>query len=90
MKNAKLDLARELLAQSLAAWRLPGSIERASDGALVVVGSRRSIRIDPRGQERKNPDRDLQLSGGTGVDDDAFVGRLGSLEELPGLLRRLM
>ena len=47
MKTANLDLARELLAQSLAAWRLPGSVERASAGALVVVGSRRSIRIDP-------------------------------------------
>jgi hypothetical protein len=47
LKEVNLDLARELLVQSLAAWRLPGSIERAGDGALVVVGSRRSIRIDP-------------------------------------------
>jgi hypothetical protein len=47
LKTANPDLARELLAQSLAAWRLPGSVERASDGALVVVGSRRSVRVDP-------------------------------------------
>jgi hypothetical protein len=47
LKNANPDLARELLAQSLAAWRAPGSVERASDGALVVVGSRRSVRVDP-------------------------------------------
>ena len=47
MKEANRDLVRELLAQSLAAWRVPGSVERASDGALVVAGNRRSIRIDP-------------------------------------------
>jgi hypothetical protein len=47
LKSANLDLARELLAQSLAAWRVTGSVERASDGALVIVGSRRSVRIDP-------------------------------------------
>jgi hypothetical protein len=41
------ELARELLAQSLLAWRLPGKVECASDGALLIGGSRRSIRIDP-------------------------------------------
>ena len=30
------DLVRELLAQSLAAWRVAGSVERAGDGALVI------------------------------------------------------
>ena len=40
------DLARELLAQSLVAWRVAGSVERATDGALVIGGNRRDIRID--------------------------------------------
>jgi hypothetical protein len=40
------DTVRELLAQSLLAWRLPGSVERASDGALVIGGNRKDIRID--------------------------------------------
>ena len=46
MKGALPDLARELLAQSLVAWRVTGSVERTSDGALVIVASK-SIRIDP-------------------------------------------
>ena len=37
----------ELLAQSLVAWRVVGSVERASDGALMIGGNRKSIRIDP-------------------------------------------
>jgi hypothetical protein len=40
------DLACELLAQSLVAWRVAGSVERASDGALVIGGNRKDIRID--------------------------------------------
>jgi hypothetical protein len=40
------DTVRELLAQSLLVWRLPGSVERASDGALVIGGNRKDIRID--------------------------------------------
>jgi hypothetical protein len=47
LKKANPDLVRELLAQSLAAWCLPGSVEQASGGALVIMKSRRSIRIDP-------------------------------------------
>jgi hypothetical protein len=39
------DLARELLAQSLLAWRVTGSVERAGDGALVIAGAK-DIRID--------------------------------------------
>jgi len=41
------DLACELLAQSLVAWRVAGKVARASDGALVIGGGRKSIRIDP-------------------------------------------
>jgi hypothetical protein len=40
------DLACELLTQSLAAWRVAGSVERAADGALVIDGNGRDIRID--------------------------------------------
>ena len=39
------DLACELLAQSLVAWRVAGSVARASDGALVIDGNR-DIRIE--------------------------------------------
>jgi len=40
------DLVCELLAQSLFAWGVAGSVERAGDGALVV-GNRKTIRVDP-------------------------------------------
>jgi hypothetical protein len=44
-------LACELLAQSLVAWRAAGNVEPASDGALVIGGGRKAIRI-----ERAPPD----------------------------------
>lgn len=40
------DLVRELLVESLAAWRLAGRVERTSGGALVIDGSSKAIRID--------------------------------------------
>jgi hypothetical protein len=40
------NLACELLAQSLVAWRVAGNVARASDGALVIGGNRKAIRID--------------------------------------------
>ena len=40
------NLARELLAQSLVAWRVAGSVARASDGALMIGEARKPIRID--------------------------------------------
>src|SRR5262245_2112851 len=43
--GASPDLVRALLEQSLAAWRVTGSVERESDGTLVILGSK-SIRID--------------------------------------------
>ena len=46
MKASPSDLARELLAQSLVAWRVAGSVTRAGDGALVIDAGRRDIRID--------------------------------------------
>ena len=36
---------RELLAQSLVAWRVEGSVARRSDGALEIAGNR-AVRID--------------------------------------------
>jgi len=46
LTDANPDLVRALLAESLAAWRVTGRVERASDGALVISGHK-SIRIDP-------------------------------------------
>jgi len=40
------DLAGELLAQSLAAWRVSGRVARANDGALVINGNGKEIRIE--------------------------------------------
>ena len=45
-KESPNDLACELLAQSLAAWRVAGSVARADDGALVIAGNRKDIRIE--------------------------------------------
>ena len=44
--NAPNDLACELLAQSLVAWGVAGSVERATDGALVIGGNAKDIRIE--------------------------------------------
>jgi hypothetical protein len=46
LSGAPSDLACELLAQSLVAWRVAGGVERASDGALVIGGNRKNIRIE--------------------------------------------
>jgi hypothetical protein len=40
------DLTHELLTQSLAAWHVAGSVEHAGDGALVIGGNAKDIRID--------------------------------------------
>ena len=47
MSAAPVDLAYELVVQSLAAWRVAGAVERARDGAIVIRGARKDIRIDP-------------------------------------------
>jgi hypothetical protein len=46
VSGTPIGLACELLTQSLAAWRVTGSVERTSDGAIVIVG-KKDIRIDP-------------------------------------------
>ena len=45
-KESPDDPACELLAQSLVAWRVAGSVARASDGALVIGGTRKHLRLD--------------------------------------------
>src|SRR5262249_8255342 len=45
------ELVRELLTQSLAAWRLSGSVEQSDDGAINVAGDGVDIRV-----ERAPPD----------------------------------
>ena len=46
MSAAPDDSVLELLAQSLLAWRVAGHVERTSDGALVIGGCAKNIRID--------------------------------------------
>ena len=46
MSEASVDLTCELMAQSLAAWRVGGAVARAPDGAIVICGARKEIRID--------------------------------------------
>jgi hypothetical protein len=41
------DLLCELLAESLVTWRVAGRVQRNGDGAIVIGGNARSIRIDP-------------------------------------------
>ena len=40
------ELAHELLAQSLVAWRVAGSVRREGDGAIVICANRKNIRVD--------------------------------------------
>ena len=46
MSGVPNDLARELLTQSLAAWRVRGSVECTSDGAFVIDGAGRAISLE--------------------------------------------
>jgi hypothetical protein len=46
LNGAPDNLTCELLAQSLLAWRVAGSVEHASDGALVIGESAKAIRIE--------------------------------------------
>jgi hypothetical protein len=41
------NLPCELLTESLAAWRVAGTVERSSDGGIVIGGNRKTIQIDP-------------------------------------------
>ena len=46
MNRNRNDLARELLAQSLIAWRLAATIQREGDSVLSISGNGKDIRID--------------------------------------------
>ena len=47
MSEAPVDLACELLAQSLAAWRVGGDVQRSPEGSIVICGALKDIRISP-------------------------------------------
>ena len=47
MSEARKDTVRELLAQSVDAWRVAGCVVRTSDGAIRVCGDVADIRIEP-------------------------------------------
>ena len=47
MSEAPVDLTCELVVQSLAAWRVAGAVERSRDGAIIICGARKDIRVDP-------------------------------------------
>jgi len=47
LSEASNDMVCELLAQSLVAWRVAGCVRRSSDGAIVICGNVKDIRIDP-------------------------------------------
>lgn len=47
MSEAPVDLACELMVQSLAAWRVAGAVQRSRDGAIIICGARKDIRIEP-------------------------------------------
>jgi hypothetical protein len=45
LSEALEDKVRELLAQSLAAWRLAGDVRRTSDGAILVGGDAGDVHV---------------------------------------------
>ena len=47
MSHASNDPMLELLAQSLIAWRIAGSIRRTSGGAILLRGGSREVCIEP-------------------------------------------
>jgi hypothetical protein len=48
---ARGELVDELLAQSLAAWRVAGHVARTDDGSVIIDGNDKSIRIDSAPRE---------------------------------------
>jgi hypothetical protein len=47
VNHASNDLMLELLAQSLIAWRIAGSVQRTSGGATLLCANVKEIRIEP-------------------------------------------
>ena len=50
MSGAPVELAYDLLTESLAAWRVAGRVECTSDGA-IAIGADTKIRIEPTPQD---------------------------------------
>jgi hypothetical protein len=50
VSGVPIELARELVGASLAAWRLDGEAACTPDGAIVIgrTGNNRTIRIEPK------------------------------------------
>jgi hypothetical protein len=46
LSDVSADLLRELLAQSLRAWRLSGSVRRTDDGSILLSSTAREIGIE--------------------------------------------
>jgi len=46
VSEALVDLACELLVQSLAAWRVAGDVQRSREGSIVICGALKDIRIN--------------------------------------------
>jgi hypothetical protein len=53
VSGVPIELVRELVGQSLAAWRLAGEATCTPDGAMVIdrTGSGRRVRIEPKPQD---------------------------------------
>ncbi len=47
MTEASKDPVCELLAQSLVAWRIAGSVQRTGGGAILLRGGSREVCIEP-------------------------------------------
>jgi hypothetical protein len=47
VSEAPVDMACELLVQSLAAWRVVGDVQRSPEGSIVICGALKDIRINP-------------------------------------------
>ena len=46
MSGTPGDLVRELLVESLAAWRVAGDVAHSPDGSIVLLTDQRSIRVE--------------------------------------------
>jgi len=47
LSDTSKDTARELLAQSLGAWRLDGSVRRTADGSILISCNAIDISVEP-------------------------------------------
>lgn len=48
MSGVSIELVRELVGASLAAWRLAGEATVTHDGAIVIDGAGKHIRLEPK------------------------------------------